>query len=329
MARRRPPKALLREAKRLWAKYEDDPSQGTLAEIYDLMDEMKRLGDAEIDAELQKLEARAEREAARAAKKIRSRSGVRPARPRGRNPRGGPSETGVPDLERESGSWVVTSPSGQVVELFDRANAEKASAAGWRVETALQYRARLNREAKAARGARPSSRPNRTKKKKGKKGKKAKSVITEASLAAPRAMGFEIRETIETGAMKGWTRVGIQNGFDAYVSDILLAEYPTVRFVVDRDQKAGTWRIHTMNLDPQNFGIFTLVAANYPSAEAAVAAIDEGIRRLVKGKGHKVVPLTDTGGDVLRDVMPTPQGPSRNPDRSELKARLLALDDRA
>lgn len=55
----------------------------------------------------------------------------------------------VPDLERESGSWIATSPTGQVVEFFDRADAEKVCAAGWRVETALQYLARIHREVKA------------------------------------------------------------------------------------------------------------------------------------------------------------------------------------
>lgn len=54
----------------------------------------------------------------------------------------------VPSLERESGSWVVTSPKGRVVELFDRANVEKACAAGWRVETALQYLTRIRAEVK-------------------------------------------------------------------------------------------------------------------------------------------------------------------------------------
>jgi len=58
---------------------------------------------------------------------------------------------GVPALERQSGSWIATNPDGQVVEFFNRANAEKAHAAGWRVETALQYLGRIHREAKATR----------------------------------------------------------------------------------------------------------------------------------------------------------------------------------
>lgn len=55
-------------------------------------------------------------------------------------------QTELPALERESGSWVATSPGGRVVELYERRNAEKALRAGWRIETALAYLVRINRE---------------------------------------------------------------------------------------------------------------------------------------------------------------------------------------
>lgn len=59
--------------------------------------------------------------------------------------------TPIPPLERSCGSWVVTSPAGTVYEFFGRRNVEKAAAAGWRIETALQYLGRINA---AIRGAR-------------------------------------------------------------------------------------------------------------------------------------------------------------------------------
>lgn len=61
--------------------------------------------------------------------------------------------TPIPDLEPYCGSWTVTSPDGEVVELFTRANVERAAAAGWRVETTTQYLCRINAEIKARGGA--------------------------------------------------------------------------------------------------------------------------------------------------------------------------------
>ena len=50
----------------------------------------------------------------------------------------------------QTGSWMVTSPSGRVTELYTPANVERARAAGYKVETALEYLTRLNAEIKAA-----------------------------------------------------------------------------------------------------------------------------------------------------------------------------------
>lgn len=52
--------------------------------------------------------------------------------------------TPIPELEPTCGSWVVTSPGGRVVELYERANVEKAAEAGWRIETSAGYLARIN-----------------------------------------------------------------------------------------------------------------------------------------------------------------------------------------
>jgi hypothetical protein len=52
----------------------------------------------------------------------------------------------IPELERHCGSWIATLPNGVVAEFFDRRNAEKADAAGWKVETAAQYLGRINAE---------------------------------------------------------------------------------------------------------------------------------------------------------------------------------------
>jgi len=49
-------------------------------------------------------------------------------------------------LENRVGSWMVTFPSGEVREFFSKANVEKAATAGWKVETALEYLARINTE---------------------------------------------------------------------------------------------------------------------------------------------------------------------------------------
>lgn len=52
----------------------------------------------------------------------------------------------IPDLESYCGSWIVTSPAGRVVELYERSNVERAANAGYRVETAAQYLGRVNCE---------------------------------------------------------------------------------------------------------------------------------------------------------------------------------------
>lgn len=52
----------------------------------------------------------------------------------------------IPALPRGCGSWIVTSPAGRVVELYERRNVEKAAAAGWRIETAVDYLVRFNAE---------------------------------------------------------------------------------------------------------------------------------------------------------------------------------------
>jgi hypothetical protein len=54
------------------------------------------------------------------------------------------SHTQVPELPHGCRSWVVTSPSGHVYELPERADAQKALDAGWRVETVLDYLCRVN-----------------------------------------------------------------------------------------------------------------------------------------------------------------------------------------
>lgn len=51
----------------------------------------------------------------------------------------------IPELEPYCGSWIVTSPDGRIVELFERRNVELADRAGWTIETAAQYLGRLNR----------------------------------------------------------------------------------------------------------------------------------------------------------------------------------------
>jgi hypothetical protein len=52
--------------------------------------------------------------------------------------------TRLPALRAREGSWVVTSPQGEVRELFDETNAAKALDAGWNVETIGEYLARIN-----------------------------------------------------------------------------------------------------------------------------------------------------------------------------------------
>lgn len=45
-------------------------------------------------------------------------------------------------------SWIITTPQGQVFETFSKANADKAQAAGWKVETAMDYLGRVNERLK-------------------------------------------------------------------------------------------------------------------------------------------------------------------------------------
>jgi hypothetical protein len=52
----------------------------------------------------------------------------------------------APELEPHCGSWIVSSINGRkVFETFRMDTAERAKAAGWVVETAAQYLARINR----------------------------------------------------------------------------------------------------------------------------------------------------------------------------------------
>jgi len=56
----------------------------------------------------------------------------------------------VPELPHGCNSWVVTSPTGVVRELYERANVQLAIAHGWKAETTVDYLARLNAEIRAA-----------------------------------------------------------------------------------------------------------------------------------------------------------------------------------
>jgi hypothetical protein len=51
----------------------------------------------------------------------------------------------IPELEAHCGSWVCTSPTGEVREFYERGNVEKAARAGYRIETAAGYLGRINR----------------------------------------------------------------------------------------------------------------------------------------------------------------------------------------
>lgn len=55
----------------------------------------------------------------------------------------------LPALDHLSRSWICTSPKGEVLELRFRQNAMRCLEAGWRVELAAEYLARLNREARS------------------------------------------------------------------------------------------------------------------------------------------------------------------------------------
>lgn len=58
--------------------------------------------------------------------------------------------TPIPALPHTCNSWVVTSPDcARRYELWERANVERAAAAGWRIETAHDYLCRINAEIKA------------------------------------------------------------------------------------------------------------------------------------------------------------------------------------
>ena len=54
----------------------------------------------------------------------------------------------IPELEPYCGSWVCTAPNGDVREFYSRENVERAAKAGYRIETAAGYLARINREIK-------------------------------------------------------------------------------------------------------------------------------------------------------------------------------------
>ena len=54
--------------------------------------------------------------------------------------------TAIPPLPHNCNSWVVTPPVGRAIELFTMRNVEKAAAAGWRVETTIDYLHRINQE---------------------------------------------------------------------------------------------------------------------------------------------------------------------------------------
>lgn len=55
----------------------------------------------------------------------------------------------APKLEPHCGSWIITTPTGMVLETFSRRNADMASEApGYKVETALEYLSKLNRAAR-------------------------------------------------------------------------------------------------------------------------------------------------------------------------------------
>ena len=55
------------------------------------------------------------------------------------------TESIIPELEPHCGSWVITNDNDRRVhETFNRSVAEQAAIAGWNVETAAQYLARIN-----------------------------------------------------------------------------------------------------------------------------------------------------------------------------------------
>lgn len=55
-------------------------------------------------------------------------------------------QSAIPELPHGCGSWVCSGPNGQRYEFFERSNVERASAAGWRVETTIDYLHRINQE---------------------------------------------------------------------------------------------------------------------------------------------------------------------------------------
>lgn len=54
----------------------------------------------------------------------------------------------IPELEPHCGSWICTSPAGEVREVFTRKTAETLARYGWRVQTAAAYLAELNKRIK-------------------------------------------------------------------------------------------------------------------------------------------------------------------------------------
>ena len=60
----------------------------------------------------------------------------------------------VPELDHLSGSWICTSPDADagytVREVYDRKDAEKLAARGWRIQTAYEYLVEFNKGVKFA-----------------------------------------------------------------------------------------------------------------------------------------------------------------------------------
>lgn len=56
------------------------------------------------------------------------------------------AERQIPLLPPRCGSWVVTSPTGKVRELFDKRLVRVAANAGWKIETSVDYLRRINSE---------------------------------------------------------------------------------------------------------------------------------------------------------------------------------------
>jgi hypothetical protein len=55
------------------------------------------------------------------------------------------AKTEIPELSHYEGSWIVVSPQGDIRELYERRNVEKAVAAGWTVTTIGAYLSSFNK----------------------------------------------------------------------------------------------------------------------------------------------------------------------------------------